>query len=161
MPTPRGLAKLNIAHDSTKASTFDNILSNNSLTIFCQSILSLIFKILTERLLWAMLSPRLNAMMALCIITYSSSGCSFLSQIVNLCIITAKKSVSMSPLLGWRPIASPWKNRIEQKYRLDKCKFFDKRSTRVRREHDFFTAVVFVLSVTNLKHGVEGQSDTK
>ena len=26
MPTPRGLAKLNIAHDRTKAFTFDNIL---------------------------------------------------------------------------------------------------------------------------------------
>ena len=113
MPTPRGLAKLNIAQDRTKAFTFDNNLSNNSLIIFCQTILSLIFKILTERLLWAMLSPRLNAMMALCIITCSSS-CSFLSQIVNLCIITAKKSVTMSPLLSWRPIASPCKNRLEQ-----------------------------------------------
>ena len=123
MPTPRGLAKLNIAQDRTKAFTFDNNLSNNSLIIFCQTILSLIFKILTERLLWAMLSPRLNAMMALCIITCSSS-CSFLSQIVNLCIITAKKSVTMSPLLSWRPIASPCKNRLEQKYRLDKSKFF-------------------------------------
>ena len=94
-------------------------------------------------------------MMALCIITCSSSSCSFLSQIVNLCIITAKKSVTMSPLLSWRPIASPCKNRLEQKYRIIKDRL------ELEGSMIFLTAVVFVLLVTNLKDGVEGESDTK
>ena len=95
-------------------------------------------------------------MMALCIIT-CSSNCSFLSQIVNLCIITAKKSVTMSPLLGWRPIASPCKIQIREV----EVFFFIKDRLELEGNVNFFTALVFVLSVTNLKHGVEGESDTK
>ena len=80
-PTPKGLARLNNKLDKMNAFTFWYFILGMNLG---QDET----KKLTEKLLWAILRPRLKAIMA-------------------LCIMTATKIVSMFSLLFCRPMARP------------------------------------------------------